>query len=50
MIAYAVVIFVQQLIFGEMVPKFYAVDRAESVARRVARPALRELWCAPSAP
>ncbi len=36
-IAYGVVIFVQ-LIFGEMVPKFYAVDRAESVARRVARP------------
>jgi CBS domain containing-hemolysin-like protein len=36
-IAYAVVIFVQ-LIFGEMVPKFYAIDRAESVARRVARP------------
>ncbi len=36
-LAYAVVIFVQ-LIFGEMVPKFYAIDRAESVARRVARP------------
>jgi CBS domain containing-hemolysin-like protein len=27
-----------QLIAGEMVPKFYAIDRAESVARRVARP------------
>ncbi len=27
-----------QLIFGEMVPKFYAIDRAESVARRIARP------------
>ena len=27
-----------QLVFGEMVPKFYAIDRAESVARRVARP------------
>ncbi len=27
-----------QLIVGEMVPKFYAIDRAESVARRVARP------------
>ncbi len=26
------------LIGGEMVPKFYAIDRAESVARRVARP------------
>jgi CBS domain containing-hemolysin-like protein len=36
-LAYAVVIFVQ-LIFGEMVPKFYAIDRAEPVARRVARP------------
>jgi CBS domain containing-hemolysin-like protein len=36
-LAYAVVICVQ-LIFGEMVPKFYAIDRAESVARRVARP------------
>jgi CBS domain containing-hemolysin-like protein len=36
-LAYAVVIFVQ-LIFGEMVPKFYAIDRAESVARRIARP------------
>ncbi len=27
-----------QLIAGEMVPKFYAIDHAESVARRVARP------------
>jgi CBS domain containing-hemolysin-like protein len=36
-IAYAIVISVQ-LIFGEMVPKFYAIDRAESVARRIARP------------
>jgi CBS domain containing-hemolysin-like protein len=27
-----------QLIAGEMVPKFYAIDRAESVARRIARP------------
>jgi CBS domain containing-hemolysin-like protein len=27
-----------QLIFGEMVPKFYAINRSESVARRVARP------------
>ena len=27
-----------QLVAGEMVPKFYAIDRAESVARRVARP------------
>ena len=27
-----------QLIAGEMVPKFYAIDRAEVVARRVARP------------
>ncbi len=29
---------VTQLIAGEMVPKFYAIDRAELVARRVARP------------
>jgi len=36
-IAYAIVISVQ-LIFGEMVPKFYAIDRAESVARRIAGP------------
>jgi len=27
-----------QLIAGEMVPKFYAINRAETVARRVARP------------
>ncbi len=27
-----------QLVGGEMVPKFYAIDRAESVARRIARP------------
>jgi CBS domain containing-hemolysin-like protein len=27
-----------QLIGGEIVPKFYAIDRAEAVARRVARP------------
>ncbi len=27
-----------QLVAGEMVPKFYAIDRAESIARRVARP------------
>ncbi len=27
-----------QLVLGEMVPKFYAIDRAEAVARRVARP------------
>src|SRR6202035_5052574 len=27
-----------QLVVGEMVPKFYAIDRAEAVARRVARP------------
>jgi CBS domain containing-hemolysin-like protein len=27
-----------QLIAGEMVPKLYAVDRAETVARRIARP------------
>jgi CBS domain containing-hemolysin-like protein len=36
-IAYVIVTSVQ-LIFGEMVPKFYAIDRAESVARRIARP------------
>ncbi len=29
---------VAQLIAGEMVPKFYAIDRAELVARRIARP------------
>jgi CBS domain containing-hemolysin-like protein len=27
-----------QLVAGEMVPKFYAIDRAEPVARRIARP------------
>src|SRR5207245_2824057 len=27
-----------QLVAGEMVPKFYAIHRAETVARRVARP------------
>ena len=27
-----------QLIAGEMVPKLYAIDRAESIARRIARP------------
>ncbi len=32
------VITAAQLIGGEMVPKFYAIDRAERVARRVARP------------
>jgi CBS domain containing-hemolysin-like protein len=36
-VAFAVIATVQ-LIGGEMVPKFYAIDRAESVARRVARP------------
>jgi CBS domain containing-hemolysin-like protein len=36
-IAYVIVTSVQ-LIFGEMVPKFYAINRAESVARRIARP------------
>ena len=33
-----VIISCAQLVAGEMVPKFYAIDRAESVARRVARP------------
>jgi CBS domain containing-hemolysin-like protein len=32
------IITIAQLIAGEMVPKFYAIDRAENVARRVARP------------
>ena len=32
------VISAAQLIAGEMVPKFYAINRAEAVARRVARP------------
>jgi CBS domain containing-hemolysin-like protein len=36
-LAYVVVTSVQ-LIFGEMVPKFYAINRSESVARRIARP------------
>jgi CBS domain containing-hemolysin-like protein len=36
-VAYALVISVQ-LILGEMVPKFYAIDRAELVARRIAHP------------
>ena len=36
-VAYLLVTTVQ-LIGGEIVPKFYAIDRAESVARRVARP------------
>jgi CBS domain containing-hemolysin-like protein len=36
-LAYAIVTAVQ-LVFGEMVPKFYAIDRSESVARRIARP------------
>jgi CBS domain containing-hemolysin-like protein len=33
-----VVVAATQLIAGEMVPKLYAVDRSESVARRIARP------------
>ncbi|HXD54238.1 MAG TPA: hemolysin family protein [Solirubrobacteraceae bacterium] len=32
------VIAVVQLVGGEMVPKFYAIERAEAVARRVSRP------------
>ena len=36
-VAFSVIALVQ-LIGGEMVPKFYAIDHAESVARRVARP------------
>jgi len=36
-IAFALIAFAQ-LVAGEMVPKFYAIDRAEAVARRVARP------------
>ncbi len=36
-LAYVIVTTVQ-LIFGEMVPKFYAIDRSENVARRIARP------------
>jgi CBS domain containing-hemolysin-like protein len=35
--AFAIIITVQ-LIAGEMVPKFYAINHAETVARRVARP------------
>jgi CBS domain containing-hemolysin-like protein len=33
-----VIISCAQLVAGEIVPKFYAIDRAEAVARRVARP------------
>ncbi len=33
-----------QLVAGEMVPKFYAIDRAETVARRVARPLQAFSW------
>jgi CBS domain containing-hemolysin-like protein len=33
-----IVIASTQLIAGEIVPKFYAIDRAEQVARRIARP------------
>ncbi len=36
-VAFALIAFAQ-LVGGEMVPKFYAIDRAEAVARRVARP------------
>ena len=36
-LAYAIIVSVQ-LVAGEMVPKFYAIDHAEAVARRVARP------------
>jgi CBS domain containing-hemolysin-like protein len=36
-LAFTVISFAQ-LLGGEMVPKFYAIGRAESVARRVARP------------
>ncbi len=36
-VAFAIIITVQ-LIAGEMVPKFYAINHAEAVARRVARP------------
>jgi CBS domain containing-hemolysin-like protein len=32
------VLTVVQLVAGEMVPKLYAIDRAENIARRVARP------------
>ena len=37
LLAFAMIAIVQ-LIAGEMVPKFYAIDHAETVARRVARP------------
>ena len=37
-VASYLIITTAQLIAGEMVPKFYAIDRAEQVARRVARP------------
>src|ERR1700730_4308491 len=37
-IAAFAVITTAQLIAGEMVPKFYAIEHAEAVARRVARP------------
>jgi CBS domain containing-hemolysin-like protein len=37
LVAFAIVIAVQ-LVAGEMVPKFYAISHAETVARRVARP------------
>jgi CBS domain containing-hemolysin-like protein len=33
-----VIITAVQIVAGELVPKFYAIDRAETVARRVARP------------
>jgi CBS domain containing-hemolysin-like protein len=36
-VAFLIIAFAQ-LVAGEMVPKFYAIDRAEAVARRVARP------------
>jgi CBS domain containing-hemolysin-like protein len=36
-LAFTIIAFAQ-LLGGEMVPKFYAIGRAESVARRVARP------------
>jgi CBS domain containing-hemolysin-like protein len=36
-VAFGVISFVQ-LIGGEIVPKFYAIERSEAVARRVARP------------
>jgi CBS domain containing-hemolysin-like protein len=36
-LAFAIIAFAQ-LLGGEMVPKFYAIGRAENVARRVARP------------